>query len=483
MRFLLNIRVRLTLAYMLVVAILILFASGVAYILLSQSLSRRTIDPWSIQVADGLSGTSDGRWHQVVSLTDMSPQIGIGWSDQNTMVRAYTPSELLARADADGNIYLGDGIPVVINKDLILTNRMNEASVLWFYYQAPTDRFFVVTQSSYVLDQTLATFRSAVAITAVVTLVMAGILGYFLVSRMLEPVQEITRSAKEIEEKNLSRRLPVVTRDELGELASTLNQTFARLEAAFVREREFTADASHELRTPLAIAQGEATLALKEKRSRDQYQKALESISDQISRASTLINRLLFLARSDDRLELVVSRVNLESLLTEAAADARVLCEPKKIALQWEPPAGEEFSVSGDLGRLRELFLNLLENAVRYTPEGGSITIGLRQEGGYAKVSVRDTGIGIAPEHLPRIFERFYRVDKSRSRAEGGAGLGLAICKHIAEMHRGKIEVESRVGVGSTFTVFLPTSKQGKQTLPAGHGNPGEPKSQKSAGE
>jgi heavy metal sensor kinase len=296
--------------------------------------------------------------------------------------------------------------------------------------------------------------------TSAVTLVLAGILGFFLVSRMLRPVRAITRTAREIEEHNLSRRLDVHGNDELGDLASTLNQTFARLEAAFVREREFTADASHELRTPLAIAQGEATLALREERSGEEYQKSLESISRQISRSSSLINRLLFLARSDDRLELLMTQVDLRALLTEAVGDARVLCEPKSISLQSNVAAAEgSYLVKGDMVRLRELLLNLVDNAVRYTPAEGKITVSLERDESDARISIGDNGIGIAGEHLPNIFKRFYRVDNSRSRAEGGTGLGLAISQRIAEVHGGRIEVESKVGQGSTFTVFLPLDR------------------------
>jgi heavy metal sensor kinase len=339
---------------------------------------------------------------------------------------------------------------------------MTDIDTLWFYFKDPD--LMVVSQSAYNVNQTLSVYRQAILITAVVTLVLAGILGFFLVSRILRPVQAITKTAREIEENNLSQRLEVRTKDELGDLAATLNQTFARLQAAFERQREFTADASHELRTPLAIAQGEATLALKEARSREEYQKALESISREISRTTVLINRLLFLARSDDRMELAMTEVDLKSLVAEVASDAYVLCEPKGITLKNEVSHRSEwldtFIMQGDPIRLKELLLNLLDNAVRYTPEGGAITLSLKKESGFAMISVQDTGIGIPPEHLPHIFKRFYRVDKSRSRVEGGVGLGLAISQQIAQMHGGRIEVESEVGVGSTFTVFLPLMKE-----------------------
>jgi len=186
----------------------------------------------------------------------------------------------------------------------------------------------------------------------------------------------------------------------------------------------------------------------------------LESISRQIARTSSLINRLLFLARSDDRLELVLTDLDMKSVVNEACADAQILCEPKNIVLQCKiPEIPEKLTVRGDNVRLRELLLNLLDNAVHYTPSGGRILLSLAQDGDYASIAVTDNGVGVPKEHLSRIFERFYRVDKSRARSEGGVGLGLAISRRIAEVHGGRIEVESEVGVGSTFTIFLPLKK------------------------
>jgi heavy metal sensor kinase len=463
-----NIRVRLTLWYLLIVAILVTFSGEVAYILLSDSLSRRTIDPWDIRTATMLPQSDSGGLRYTISnVSEIAPQLGIYSSTEISYIKVFTRQELLEMAAPDGVITFkttGDST-VSIDKNLLLAPEMTDAHFIWFYLpsSSQSNRVLIVSQSAYNMNQTLSTFRQALLLTSLVTLILAGILGFFLINRMLHPVQAITRTAREIQENNLNRRLDVHANDELGSLAKTLNQTFSRLEAAFIREREFTADASHELRTPLAIAQGEATLALKEERSREDYQKALESISRQLSRTSSLINRLLFLARSDDRIELVLTGIDLNSLLSETAQDARVLCEPKQIALDWKPEENDQgLIVRGDIVRLRELFLNLLENAVRYTPEGGSIALTVRRETEYARIAVSDTGMGIPPEHLPHIFERFYRVDKSRSRAEGGVGLGLAISGRIAEVHGGRIEVSSEVGKGSTFTVFLPLLSEKK---------------------
>jgi heavy metal sensor kinase len=463
-----NIRIRLTLWYLLIVAILVTFSGGVAYILLSDSLSRRTIDPWDIRTATMLPQSDSGGLRYTISnVSEIAPQLGIYSSTEISYIKVFTRQELLKMADPNGIITFkayGDAI-VAIDQNMLLTLEMTDAHFIWFYLpnSSLNTRVLIVTQSAYNMNQTLSTFRQALLLTSLVTVILAGILGFFLINRMLHPVQAITRTAREIQENNLSQRLDVQAKDELGSLATTLNQTFSRLEAAFIREREFTADASHELRTPLAIAQGEATLALKEERSREEYQKALESISRQLSRTSSLINRLLFLARSDDRLELVLTEIDLTGLMSETAQDARILCESKHIVLDWQPENNATgIKVKGDVIRLRELFLNLLENAVRYTPEGGRISLSVDKDSGYARIAVSDTGVGIPAEHLPHIFERFYRVDKSRSRSEGGAGLGLAISRRIAEVHGGRIEVASEAGKGSTFTVFLPLGKADK---------------------
>ncbi len=257
----------------------------------------------------------------------------------------------------------------------------------------------------------------------------------------------------------MSRRIEVSdNNDELGKLASTLNQTFERLQKAFSRERQFTSDASHELRTLLSIMRGEASLALTRERSQEEYRKSLEVISGEIDHMSSTIDKLLALTRTDSgRQYLSLNSIGLAEFLNDLASDVEVLCEEK--SLNFKLDIIDQTTVEGDKVKLRELFLNLLDNAARYTPSEGSITVSLIRKGNSACVAVKDTGIGIPQEHLPYIFERFYRVDKASSQSPGGAGLGLAICQSIAELHGGKIEVDSKVGAGSTFRVILPLAR------------------------
>lgn len=312
-----------------------------------------------------------------------------------------------------------------------------------------------VGRSTTDIDESLAGLIRTLAIAGPLTLVLAGAGGIFLAQRALKPVDQITRTAREIEESDLSRRIPVQSKDELGRLASTLNQMIERLEKAFKRQQRFTSDASHELRTPLAVIQAESTLALNKERTANEYKQSLEIVSNESMLMAKVVDQLLTLARVDSGKEQVsFEEIDLSELLAGVAAHAEILCRDK--GLEFHSDRMETILVSGDRAKLRELFLNLLDNAIRYSPDGGKISLTLRRAEESAVISIADIGIGISEEDIPYIFERFYRVDKARSRVENGAGLGLAICKYIAEIHGGRIEVISRLGEGSTFSVWLP---------------------------
>ncbi len=290
------------------------------------------------------------------------------------------------------------------------------------------------------------------------TLLFAGGGGVFLAKRAFMPVDQITETAREIEEKDLSRRINVKAKDELGRLASTLNLMIERLERAFNRQKQFTSDASHELRAPLAVIQAEATLALQKDRKADEYRKSMETISQETEHMAAVINQLLSLARADAGKEQIkLKTLNLTDFLQEICSDVEILCHEKGIELQLT--VEDRMTISGDKKSLKRLLHNLLDNAIKYTPKDGSISIMVQSKGKMAVISIFDTGIGIPSNELSLIFERFYRVDKARSRSEKGSGLGLAICKHIVDIHGGAIEVDSQLNKGSTFHVRLPKLK------------------------
>jgi signal transduction histidine kinase len=247
----------------------------------------------------------------------------------------------------------------------------------------------------------------------------------------------------------------VTTQDELGTLAATINHMIARLEKAFLRQKELTGDASHELRAPLAVIQAEATLALQRKREASSYQRSLEIIAKESDHMAAVIGQLLFLARADAGNEMTdLTEMDLLPFIQELSADIEPLFHEKQQTLTFHQTG--PVVVKADCSLLRTVMLNLLRNAMQYTPERGEISVSLKKENSMARISVSDNGIGIPEEALPFIFNRFYRVDKARARESGSSGLGLAICKHIVELHQGQISVRSQIDKGTIFLVTLP---------------------------
>ena len=306
------------------------------------------------------------------------------------------------------------------------------------------------------LQQGLRNAAWLLAAAVPVALLLAAAGGYWLSRRALAPVDRITATARVIGAQSLAQRLDVApTDDELARLSQTLNEMIARLETAFQKITRFTADASHELRTPLAVMRTTAEVALRAPAGGEQ-RAALEQIVAEIERTSQLVENLLLIAKADSgAAELSKRPIDLVDAVREACTEAEVLARVKGLELTTQLPANG-ISVHGDRDALRRLFLILLDNAVKYTPAGGSLTVAVRAHDGGVVGTVQDSGIGIAPEHLPHVFDRFYRVDRARSRADGGAGLGLAIGRWIAEAHGGRITVESDSSRGSAFHVHLP---------------------------
>jgi heavy metal sensor kinase len=305
------------------------------------------------------------------------------------------------------------------------------------------------------IDLTLNQLLKTLVLVLPLTLFLMGCCGLFFLRIVLRPVQNISDTARDIEAKDLSRRIMVTTQDELGTLAATINHMIERLEKAFLRQKELTGDASHELRAPLTVIQAEATLALQRKREASSYQKSLEIIAKESDHMAAIIGQMLFLARADSGNEMTeLTEMDLLPFIQELSADIEPLFQEKQQTLTVHH-AGPVV-VKADCSLLRAVMLNLLRNAMQYTPDKGEISVSVKKENEMARISVSDNGIGISGDSLPYIFNRFYRVDKARARESGGSGLGLAICKHIVELHQGQISVKSQIDKGTTFSITLP---------------------------
>ncbi len=292
---------------------------------------------------------------------------------------------------------------------------------------------------------------------AISTLLIGIVGGWWVAGRMVRPIQMISDTASQISAANLDHRIETSQLDhELVQLATVLNGTFERLEQSFGRLTQFTADASHELRTPLAVIQSQMELALSQPRTAEAYQQTLATCLQSSERMRLLVDGLLLLARTDsDRVEMRPQTIDLRNLVDDAVAQLAEKASSAGVELECSTPA-TAVPVSADVRFLTQVPVNLIDNAIQHSSTGGKIFIDVRCEDLLAVLTVRDTGCGIAEQHLPRLFERFYRVDTARSRQHGGSGLGLAICRSLVEANGGTIVCESTLDVGSIFVVELP---------------------------
>lgn len=328
------------------------------------------------------------------------------------------------------------------------------------------------------MQSLLSSLSTVFLILAPCALVLAALGGIFLTDRALRPVRNIVYAADGITSADLSRRLPVTGADEFSQLATTMNGMLARIEKAFTelsgaleRERRFTADASHELRTPLTAITANASLALDGDTSPEEYREAMQAIHSAAAMMRRLVDDLLLLARSDSgQLAIDADEVDVEDLFTLATA---MVGDSENRAPVQVDIAEDARLLHGDVNHLQRALINMLENARRHTPSSGAIVMAARRDGEMLVLEVADNGEGIPPEALPRLGERFARVDAARSRAHGGTGLGLAICRGIAEAHCGQFSIESKPGIGTRVQIRLPLSPreagETKCALPAGH--------------
>lgn len=294
---------------------------------------------------------------------------------------------------------------------------------------------------------------------SIVAVLILAVGSYFLTRQSLRPVAAITKKAKRIGHSNLNERIEVYNKeDELGQLSIILNNLFERLQKAFETQKQFLSDVAHELKTPLSILRAHWEGEINNPDLPDELKEKCVQDVETITRISHLINNLILLSQTEEiQSNFEMAPLQIDDLIKSVIEDAQILSEAKSQQLNIIDM--KPVKIKGDKIRIYQLFFNLIDNAIRYTPESGKINVTLTPDDQYAIVEVEDNGVGIPAEDLPHIFKRFYRVQKDRSRKTGGSGLGLAICKLIAEAHNGQIEVRSEVGKGSRFRVRLPVSK------------------------
>lgn len=460
-----SLRARLTIFYTLLLSGLLLFFGGLVYWLVSATLLSH-IDTTLQETAQ-----------QVTRLLEITPTGNIeinllpGASFANTYIQIWDRNGVLLKAIPDVPFLrqpLDSGslrAPRSVLREVYTVNA--HFRVLTTPVLASTRRIATlqIATDMQVLDSTRQDLLFYIASLLLFSIAVAGWASWLAVGHALAPLSTMLETATQINRaSDLSRRIPIerASDDEIGRLIQAFNQTLERLEQLFTTQQRFLADVSHELRTPLTVIKGNMDLM---RRMKKVDPESIESIDAEVNRLTRLVNSLLLLAQAESGyLRLNLEPIELDTLLIEVHQELHLLAQNKK--LQLELSEIEQVQIRGDRDRLKQVLLNLVSNAIQYTPSGGKVTLSLQRSGQQARLVVRDTGPGIPPEDLPHIFERFYRAEKSRTRSGhgGGFGLGLSIAKWIVDHHNGYIQVESRLGEGTAFIVWLPILEEGNET-------------------
>jgi heavy metal sensor kinase len=480
-----SVRVRLTLWYSAVLVSVLMVFAGAMYLLLARNAAQSTDSNLSEQ-ADAFLTTVDAELESDTSLPGLTQAAKEAIAEHRFRDDAFAvldPSGAIVItsedfADSDGprrefhrEVFTSRSFQGFVSATVQSTHAFGNVKGGRNGYRGVVRRFAVGSQDfTLVVLQSLhrqhEMFRGiaemfAVVIPVAVILATAG--GYFLAKKSLAPVVAMSKQAGKISASNLHERLKIRNEsDELGHLAKSFNELLDRLDVSFEQQHRFMADASHELRTPVAILRGEAEVSLsREARSQEEYRESLAIVRAEAGRLSQIVEDLFTLARADAGQHPLVKReFYLDELVAEAVRSARALALEKEIALTCEHD--EECLFFGDEGLLRRMVMNLVGNAIKYTPRGGKVTVACRVAGGRCILAVSDTGAGIPGELQTRIFDRFFRVDTARSREDGdksGAGLGLSIARWVVEAHQGNLELTRSDAAGSVFSAFLPISR------------------------
>jgi heavy metal sensor kinase len=449
-----TIRLRLTLWYVSIFGTLLVAFSAYIYSLLSNDLHEE-FDASLLRTAMATNGYFNEfveRKNEAAGALETVKELQF----EELRTAIYKEGDLLAASGSDiPEIIQRSGILGVPKRPAFATDARKGLRLVGVGFQEDHRSYVVVViEPLHELTGQLARVRRIFFIGLPAALLFAAAGGSLLAKKSLEPVVEICDQTQRIGASNLNERLSIFhPRDELGRLGAVINGLLSRLETAFKVMREFMADASHELRTPIAVIHAEADVTLSRERTIEEYRNSLMVIRNQSSHLKRIVGDMLVLARADaGQRPLHLREIYLDDLVDECCRAAQTLAAPAGVQLTLE--SDRDISFHGDEELLRRMTVNLLDNALHYTPAGGSVAVKLEALHSHIHLIIRDTGMGIPKDCQPRIFDRFYRVNSWRK--DGGSGLGLSIVKLAAEAHCGTVEVESAPGYGSTFTVNLP---------------------------
>lgn len=471
-----SVRLRLTLWYTGAMAMVLIVLAASTYFVLRENLVRRS-ESQEIELADSFLSTVNAEMKEAPPTRNLHPGIAAAVSEhrfRDVVFAVFGPQgELLGASE---NRHQPDSVldlPRDISPDSlrefhpsaegfsnIILSRHRYRSYVRHFTVNGQSATLVVLQSLHGQHTFLGTLATTFAIVIPIAILLSSVGGYFLARKSLSPVVAMSAQASRIGAENLDRRLNVGhPRDELGQLAGSFNELLDRLYQSFEKQKRFVADASHELRTPVAILCGESEVTLAQpKRTEQEYRESLEILRDEAKRLKRIVEDLFTLARADaGQHPLALADFYLDELMAECAKNVRTLAQARAVAVSCA--VHDELPIHADETLLRRMVLNLLDNAIKYTPEGGTVALLCETENGNYRLKVKDSGIGVPADLRSKIFERFFRADKVRARREGdssGAGLGLAIASWIANAHGGKLELTQSSPQGSVFTVFLP---------------------------
>jgi heavy metal sensor kinase len=478
-----SLRSKLTLWYVLILGILLISFSSFLYFILSKSLYRDVDNKLrslaELVASESVSPLSKFGFENI----DQALEASLNLKPIGKFIQVLDESGRIGRKSENlKNVQLPISLNALKNasKGLVTyeTHRSFENAPLRIITFPVIEnnhiaKIIQIASSLEYVEEALNTLFILLMITVPLALMVASLGGQFLANKALKPVDQITQTARMITSQNLNQRIrPPKVKDEISRLIETFNEMISRLDQSFRQIKQFSTDASHELKTPLTILKGEVEVTLRRKRVPQEYEQILKSNLEEVNRMSQIVDDLLLLSKADiGEIRLNKESIHLAEILNEVVAQVNILAQAKNLHIETSNH-DEDIQIFGDGLRIRELFLNLIENGIKYTEEGGAIHVTVTKDSsahanntsgwpeekhsGFAKIIVSDTGIGIAKEDQERIFDRFFRVDKARSRAQGGSGLGLSICRWIVEAHGGEINIESEIGKGSSFVVKLP---------------------------